>query len=138
MAQDLLRAMPGSTSGMKAQGLRLRVISENLANADSVAQGPGQEPYRRKGVMVRNELDRVDHMHKVSVSRVTKDPSQFQNKYDPTHPYADQDGYIMTPNVSALIETMDMREAQRSYEANLNVIETSMSMLTRTIDLLRI
>jgi len=138
MAQDLMRAMTVSTSGMKAQGLRLRVISENLANADSVAQGPGQEPYRRKVVMFRNELDRADNMHKVSVSRVTNDPSQFQTKYDPTHPYADQDGYIMAPNVSALIETMDMREAQRSYEANLNVIETSMSMLTRTIDLLRI
>jgi flagellar basal-body rod protein FlgC len=137
MAQDLMRAMTVSTSGMKAQGLRLRVISENLANADSVAQGPGQEPYRRKVVMFRNELDRADNMHKVSVSRVTTDPSKFQTKYDPTHPYADQDGYIMAPNVSALIETMDMREAQRSYEANLNVIETSMSMLTRTIDLLR-
>ncbi|KZC98843.1 flagellar basal body rod protein FlgC [Oceanibaculum pacificum] len=136
MAQDLMNAMKISSSGMKAQGMRIRVASENLANADSVA-GPGQDPYRRKIMTFSNVLDRANNVHLVQVNRVFNDTSQFEMQYDPSHPFADQDGYVMSPNVNTMVEMMDMREAQRSYEANLNVIESSMSMLTRTIDLLR-
>ena len=136
MAQDLMNAMLISSSGLKAQGMRIRVASENMANADSVA-GPGEDPYRRKILTFQNVLDRQANVHRVEVKRVFNDTSQFDIKYDPSHPFADADGYITRPNVNALVEMTDMREAQRSYEANLNVIESSMSMLTRTIDLLR-
>jgi flagellar basal-body rod protein FlgC len=126
-----------SAAGMKAQGERLRVIAENLANGDSAATVPGGDPYRRKVVTFQNVLDRELHMNLVGVDRVREDKSEFPLKYDPTHPGANQDGYVKTPNVNTLIEMMDMREAQRSYEANLNMIEVSNAMLSRTLDLLR-
>ena len=126
-----------SAAGMKAQGERLRVIAENLANGDSTATTPGGDPYRRKVVTFQNVLDRELHMNLVEVDRVREDKSEFPLKYDPTHPAANKDGYVKMPNVNTLIEMMDMREAQRSYEANLNMIEVSKSMLSRTLDLLR-
>lgn len=126
-----------SAAGMKAQGERLRVIAENLANGDSAATVPGGDPYRRKVVTFQNVLDRELHMNLVGVDRVREDKSEFPLKYDPTHPGANKDGYVKMPNVNTLIEIMDMREAQRSYEANLNMIEVSKAMLSRTLDLLR-
>lgn len=126
-----------SAAGMKAQGERLRVIAENLANGDSTATTPGGDPYRRKVVTFQNVLDRELHMKLVGVDRVREDKSEFPLKYDPTHPGANKDGYVKMPNVNTLVEMMDMREAQRSYEANLNMIEVSKSMLARTLDLLR-
>lgn len=124
-------------SGMKAQTERLRVISENLANADSTAQSPDGQPYRRKMVSFKSELDKATGANKVKVDKVRPDQSEFQRRYDPKHPAADKDGYVLTPNVNPLIEMMDMREAQRSYEANLAVISSSKQLLSRTVEMLR-
>jgi flagellar basal-body rod protein FlgC len=122
---------------MRVQGERLRVISENIANVDSVSEVPGGDPYRRKTITFQNALDRELGANLVKVKKVGLDPSEFTRKYDPSNPAADKSGYVKLPNVNALIEMNDMREAQRSYEANLKVIEVSRGMLQRTIDLLR-
>jgi flagellar basal-body rod protein FlgC len=134
---DLEKSLILSAAGMKAQGQRLRVISENLANAESTATVADGNPYRRRVVTFQNVLDRKLDMKLVGVDRVREDKTDFPLKYDPAHPGANKDGYVKMPNVNSLIELMDMREAQRSYEANLNMIEVSKSMLTRTLDLLR-
>ena len=134
---DLVNAIKISASGMKAQGVRLRVISENLANVDSLAETPGGDPYRRKLVSFKEVLDKSIGAETVAVNRVGFDESPFNKRFDPTHPAADKDGYVATPNVNSLIEMMDMREAQRSYSANLDMIETSKRMIERTIDLMR-
>jgi len=126
-----------SAAGLKAQGDRLRVIAENLANSKSTADKPGGDPYQRRIVTFKNVLDRENGVNTVKVDRIRKDQSEFPLKYDPTNPGANKDGYVKMPNVNALVELMDMREAQRSYEANLNMIEVSKSMLARTLDLLR-
>lgn len=134
---ELFNAMTISASGMKAQGTRMRVISENIANSESTTNSPDQDPYRRKTVSFKADLDRAQGIEKVKVNRIAQDNSDFRLKYDPAHPAADESGYIKLPNVNSLIETMDMREANRSYEANLSAIELSRGMLTRTIDMLR-
>lgn len=134
---DLANSMRVSAAAMTAQGVRLRTIAENLANADSTAQTPGGEPYRRKIVTFRNEMDRAIGARTVRADRVTQDRSEFRRRYDPQHPAADGEGYVQLPNVNSLIEAMDMREAQRSYEANLNMIEVARGMVARTIDILR-
>lgn len=126
-----------ASSGMKAQGDRLRVVAENIANADSTGKTPEEEPYRRKVVIFQNMLDKDLGINTVKVSSRRPDMSDFQKKYDPTHPAADEKGYVLYPNVNSIVEMMDMREARRGYEANLNVIEVSKSMLSRTLDLLR-
>ena len=122
---------------MKVQGTRLRVISENLANADSLPTGPGKSPYRRKNIQFQNVLDRELGLNLVKVKKIGVDKSEFNRRFDPGHPAADEKGYVQTPNVKTLIEVMDMREAQRSYDANLTAIRTARSMMRRTIDLLR-
>lgn len=137
MSNDLQTSLSLSASGMKAQSLRMRVISENIANSDTTGNGPNALPYRRQVVTFANELDKATGTQMVKVDEIARDPGEFQRKYMPSHPSADNDGYVLYPNVNALVETMDMREAQRSYEANLNVIEVSRMMLTRTIDMLR-
>lgn len=134
---DLLRTLRISAAGMKAQGTRLRVISENVANADSLPTQPGGLPYRRKVVTFRNQLDQAIGVNTVSVDRINTDRSEFQQRYDPSHPAADANGYVLAPNISTLVEMTDMREAQRSYEANLNVIKSSKTMLQDTIGLMR-
>ncbi|OAN50230.1 flagellar basal body rod protein FlgC [Paramagnetospirillum marisnigri] len=134
---ELSKSTQIAISGMKVQSQRLRVISENLANADSTAQTPEGLPYRRKVVTFRSELDRANGINRVAVDKVRPDSSEFQRRYDPKHPAADREGYILSPNVNPLIEMMDMREAQRSYEANMNVINTSRSLLSRTVEMLR-
>ena len=134
---DLMESLMISAAGMRAQGQRLRVVAENLANADSVAEVPGGDPYRRKTISFKNQLDRELGMDTVQVSKVGEDPSDFRMKYDPGNPAADGKGYVKLPNVNSLIEMSDMREAQRSYEANLRAIEVARSMLQRTIDLIR-
>ncbi len=126
-----------AAQGMKAQATRLRVISENLANANSTSEVPGGEPYRRKLLTFRNTLDRELEANTVTVKRIYDDQSELGVKYDPAHPAADENGYVLTPNVNPLIEMMDMREAQRSYEANLNVITASREMVAKTLELLR-
>ena len=134
---NLYRTLRIAAAGMKAQGTRLRVISENVANAESLPRRPGEEPYRRKTVTFKNELDRSLAIDKVRVDKIGIDRSEFDKRYDPNHPAADADGYVQVPNVNPLIELMDMREAQRSYEANLSVIKASKSMISSTIDVLR-
>lgn len=134
---DLMQAMGLAAKGMKAQGVRMRVVSENLANAETTPSQPGQDPYRRQVVTFKNEINRAENLRHVEVDKITPDNSDFRMKYDPSHPAADARGYIRTPNVNSLIEMMDMREAQRSYEANLGVIEMSRTMLLRMVDLIR-
>ena len=137
MAMDLAASMQIASSGMRAQGTRLRIVSENIANANTVGAKPGEDPYRRKTMTFKNVLDNESGNHLVRVDRIYPDKSDFKIEYDPTHPAANKDGYVKKPNVNSLIEMGDLREAQRSYEANLNVIEISKSMLSRTVDLLR-
>lgn len=134
---DLNSAMMISASGMKAQSARIRVISENIANVNSTGTAPGDDPYRRRVVTFKNYMDRNADANLVKLSSVSKDMSDFKITHQPHHPMADENGYVKTPNVNALIEVSDMREAQRSYEANVSVIENSRMMLMRTIDLLR-
>lgn len=134
---DLVKALQISAAGMHVQGVRTRVIAENVANADSVADTPGGEPYRRKTVSFGNVLDRELGVRKVEVKRIGVDKSEFGRRYEPTHPAADAEGYVKTTNVNGLVESMDLRQAQLSYKANLNVIKLTKSMLERTIDLLR-
>ena len=134
---DWMKLMRTSAAGMKAQGTRLRVISANIANADSLPTEPGKQPYRRRVVTFRNELDKSTGLQLVRANRVRQDQGEFPQRYDPGHPAADANGYVKTPNVNTLIETMDMREAQRSYDANLNALKTSRAMLQETIGILR-
>ncbi len=134
---DVLRTLRISAAGMRTQGTRLRVIAENVANADSLPTAPGEAPYRRKTVTFKNELDRATGVELVEVDRIGTDASAFPRRYQPGHPAADAAGYVLTPNVSTLIEMSDMREAERSYEANLNVIKSSKTMLNEIIDVLR-
>ncbi|MCH2546995.1 MAG: flagellar basal body rod protein FlgC [Alphaproteobacteria bacterium] len=134
---DLVNSLHIAASGMKAQSDRLRIVSENIANADSLGTRPGEEPYRRKVVSFRNHLDREMGVSKVEVYKYGVDKSEFEKKYDPGHPAADNEGYVQLPNVNPVMEMVDMREAQRGYEANLNVIEVSKGMLQRTVDMLR-
>jgi flagellar basal-body rod protein FlgC len=134
---DLLKTFQISSAGMQVQGSRLRVISQNIANADSLPQDPNGKPYRRQIITFKNELDRSIGLDTVRVNKVKADMSDFGKRYEPSHPAADADGYVLTPNVSRLVEMSDMREAQRSYEANMQVIKSSRSMLMGTIELLR-
>ena len=134
---DLTNSMSISAAGLKVQGERLRVISENIANAGSTALTPDGEPYRRKLVTFGNELNRELGTNLVSVQKVGRDPSEFGLRYQPGHPAADDNGYVKISNVNTLVEMTDMREAERSYEANLKVLQAARSMLQRTIDLLR-
>ena len=134
---DLSKSLSIAASGMKAQGARLRVISENVANAGSTALTPEQDPYRRKLVTFGSVLDRELGASLVEVKRVSRDPSEFRSRYQPNHPAADEAGYVAISNVNTLIEMTDMREAQRSYEANLKVLQASRQMLKGTIELLR-
>jgi flagellar basal-body rod protein FlgC len=133
---DLTKAIAISAAGMDAQGSRLRVISENIANSDSTAQTPGGEPYRRKIVTFRSVFDRQLDASLVHTGPTATAAGDFERRYDPAHPAADAQGYVSLPNVNPLLEMVDMREAQRSYQANLNVIEAAKNMIARAIDLL--
>ncbi|MGD9538046.1 MAG: flagellar basal body rod protein FlgC [Alphaproteobacteria bacterium] len=133
---DISKILDVSSSGMRAQGERMRVIAENMANANSTAKEPGGEPYRRKIVTFRSVLDREAGIERVEVDRVQGDQRPFGRRFDPGHPAADASGYVLTPNVNSLIEMVDMREAQRSYEANLSMVAVAKDMLRRTIELL--
>lgn len=134
---DLMKTMAISAAGMKVQGARLRVIAENIANADSLAQSPNGTPYRRKVIIFKNELDRRLGLDTVRIDKIRPDMSSFGKKFDPNHPAADADGYVLTPNVKSIVEMMDMKEAQRSYEANVSVIRSSKGMLEAAIDILK-
>jgi flagellar basal-body rod protein FlgC len=134
---DLDRALRISAAGMAAQSTRLRVVAENIANRDSTGLAPGADPYRRRTVTFANRLDRQLEAEMVQVSRIGTDAAEFPRRFDPSHPAADEQGYVKLPNLDPFIEAMDMREAQRSYSANLAVLETTRGMLVRTIEALR-
>ena len=134
---DLMQSMHVSGSGMSAQSQRIKVISENIANADSLQSEEGG-PYRRQVMTFKTELDRQTGLRKVVVDDVYKDQkTPMGHEFNPNHPLADENGFITTPNVNTLIESSDMRDAQRSYEANLNAIDTARQMMSRSLDILR-
>jgi flagellar basal-body rod protein FlgC len=134
---DFSSSLKIAATGMHAQTARMRVIAENIANADSAATEPGAEPYRRRVPTFSAVLDQDVGGRIVEVGRLAYDMSDFTSRYEPGHPAADEAGYVQYPNVNTLIETMDMREAQRTYEANLNVVTVTRQMLGRTLDILR-
>ena len=134
---DLMRSIFVAATGLRAQSGRMRVVAENLANKDSTSQVPGGDPYRRRIVAFEAEMDRQLGAKVVQLDRIADDMSDFKLKLDPGHPAADENGYVKLPNVDGLVEAMDMREAQRSYEANLNVITASRRMIGQTLDVLR-
>ena len=134
---DMFKTLHIAASGMRAQGARLRVVAENIANAESMAAEPGGEPYRRRVVTFDSALDTAIGATTVKVGKVVPDRSAFPKQFDPSHPAADADGYVLQPNVNSLIEMADMREAQRSYEANLNTIRAARTMLQDTIEVIR-
>jgi flagellar basal-body rod protein FlgC len=134
---DFAKSLAIASSGLKAQLGRMRIISENIANADSTAASPGGDPYRRKIVSFSSELDRSLGANVVSLGQVASDPSDFLVKHEPGNPAADAKGDVRYPNVNTIVEMTDLRDAQRSYEANLNVITATRRMLQRTIDILK-
>ncbi|MCQ2740594.1 MAG: flagellar basal body rod protein FlgC [Alphaproteobacteria bacterium] len=137
MAGDLMISADIAASGMKAQSERLKVISQNMANADSVSAEPGGQPYRRQVVSFKNYVDPETGVQRVKVDKIVKDMSPFEKKYDPHHPGADAQGYVSLPNVNPLIEMVDMKEAQRVYDANLNMLKTAREMNNSVLDILK-
>ena len=137
MADPMVVSMKVAASGLEAQSRRMLVVSENLANASSTGSTPGAEPYTRKTVSFESALDDASGANLVHVDRVDIDKKPYRIEYDPSHPAADTDGNVKLPNVDMLVELADMRESNRSYEANLQVIKQARSMVSMTIDLLR-
>lgn len=134
---DFMTSIKIAASGLRAQSGRMRVIAENIANAESTAATKGGDPYRRKLPTFRQVFDREIGATEVKLGRIETDRSEFGLRFEPGHPAADDKGYVKTPNVNSMVETVDMREAQRSYEANLNVINATRRMLTKTLEILR-
>jgi flagellar basal-body rod protein FlgC len=137
MEDALISSMKISASGLAAQSMRLRVISENLANAQSTGSTPGSDPFRRKTVTFGAELDRLTGASLVDVKRIQNDQSPFRIEFDPGHPAANAAGYVKMPNINLIVEMADMREANRSYESNLQVVKQAREMTSMTVDLLR-
>jgi flagellar basal-body rod protein FlgC len=137
MANELTDIFAISGSGLKAQDARMKIIAENIANANTTGSTPGEKPYQRKIITFKNEFDKALGAYKVQTGPVKTDASDFQKKYDPSHPAADKDGYVLTPNVNPMLEMMDMTEANRSYQANLNTIDAARGMVLSTIGLLQ-
>lgn len=134
---DLQKALTISARGMTAQTSRLRVIAENLANQDTTGSSPQTQPYRRKTITFANAMDRSLGAETVKVKKIGRDTGELPLRFDPGHPAADVRGYVRTPNVNSFVEVMDMKEAERSYSANLNVLQVSRGMLSRTIEMLK-
>ncbi len=134
---DFLKSMAIAASGLRAQAGRMRVISENIANADSTSMRPGGDPYRRKVPTFASELDRTLDARVVSLGRIRPDSTDFRIRHEPGHPAADAAGNVKYPNVNSIVEMTDMREAQRSYEANINLISATRRMIQRTIEILK-
>ena len=136
-ANDFVRSMGIAASGLRAQAGRMRVISENIANADSSAPTAGGDPYRRKVPTFSSELDRALDARVVALGKIRPDQTAFHVKHEPGNPAADAAGNVKYPNVNPLIEMTDMRDAQRSYEANLNVISATRRMISLTLNILK-
>lgn len=137
MSADLYSALTAASTGLRAQTVRIRLAAENVANANSTSEIPGGDPYQRRMPVFQDMVDQETGARGVKVMRTAEDQSEFPVKYDPSHPAADENGYVKLPNVKTLIEMADIREAQRTYEANLNIIEGSRAMINRALDLLR-
>jgi len=134
---DLMKSIAIAASGLRAQAGRMQIISENIANADSTPSQAGGDPYRRKIVTFQSEMDRALGARVVALGRVRTDASDFQTKNEPGHPAADASGNVKYPNVNPLVEMSDLRDAQRSYTANINVISATRAMIQRTLDILK-
>jgi flagellar basal-body rod protein FlgC len=134
---DLINSVHISAAGLAAQSARLKVVAQNIANAESVGTRAGAEPYRRQTVSFKNALDKETGETMVRADKIGVDRSNFNKRYEPTNPEADDQGYVLYPNVNPMLEMVDMREARRGYEANLNVIEASKSMFTDTLNLIK-
>lgn len=134
---DLANTLFISASAMKSQGLRLRVLAENVANSSSLPQSPEQDPYQRKIVTFENVMNDELGINEVKIKSIEGDESDFGRKFKPGHPGANEAGYVATPNVKPLVEMADIKEAQRSYESNLKVIEASRDMVHQTLGLLQ-
>ena len=137
MADPLLSSLKIAASGLQAQSTRMRIVSENIANAQTTGTTPGSDPYQRKMVSFQSELDRVSGAQMVSVDKVGRDDTPFILESDPGNPAANADGYVKMPNVRMLVEMADMREANRSYEANIQVVKQAREIINMTINLLR-
>lgn len=124
-------------SGLEAQATRLRIVSENIANARSTGDTPGADPYRRKLITFGAELNKIEGVELVGVKKLGVDKSDFIQEFDPSHPAADERGMVKMPNVNMLIEMADMREANRTYDANLQTIKQTRELVSATIDLLK-
>ncbi|MBB2167730.1 flagellar basal body rod protein FlgC [Gluconacetobacter aggeris] len=134
---DFSDTMGISAAGMRAQAKRLQIAAENLANKETTGATAGSDPYRRKTVTFKEVLDRTSGVSSVDIKEVGQDQTPFETRYDPSHPAADANGLVKMPNVNAMVEIMDTHEAQRSYEANLNTMQITRSMMTRTINLMK-
>lgn len=137
MSNELTDINAISGAAMAAQRERIKIIAENISNANTTPNAPGQKPYQRQIITFKNEYDKATGAYMVKTAGVQKDPSEFTKKYDPSHPAADAQGYVLMPNVNSLVEMMDMGDATRAYQANLGVIEASRNMVQRTISLLQ-
>jgi flagellar basal-body rod protein FlgC len=133
---DIQAAIAAAASGMRAQTVRMRVAAENVANANSTGTDPAQEPFRRR-IPLLESTTLTSGANGVRVRGTSWDMSAFREEYNPSHPAAGEDGYVRLPNVDTLVEMMDLREATRAYEANLNMIEAARTMTNRALDLLR-
>ncbi|PLW78833.1 flagellar basal body rod protein FlgC [Cohaesibacter celericrescens] len=134
---DFLKSIMIAASGLRAQSGRMRVISENIANADSTSRNPGGDPYRRQIPSFESHFDRKLDAKTVEMGRVLPDKSDFRTRFEPGHPAADQNGYVKLPNVNSLVEMTDLQQAQRSYQANLNVVSSTRSMVLKTLEILK-
>ena len=138
MSSDALQsALKVAASGLSAQSTRLRIVSENIANAQSTGKTAGSDPYQRKTVSFRTQVDHETGIQSVHIAEIGKDIAPFKSEFDPSHPAADERGYVKLPNVSMVVEMADMRETNRSYEANLQVVKQARELIAMTIDLLR-
>lgn len=137
MLDPLLAAQRTASSGLQSQSMRLRVISENLANIESTGSTPGSDPYRRKSVSFAQALDAASGAETVSVGGIIRDASPFRLEMRPGHPAANPEGYVKLPNVNMVVEMADMREAGRSYEANLQIIRQAREMISMTLDMMK-
>jgi flagellar basal-body rod protein FlgC len=134
----LMGAIDLSSSAMRAHSQRLKVIAQNIANEESTDNNPGEEPYRRKIIIFKNKKNAKNNAQNIEVKKITHDyKTDFKKKYDPSHPAADKDGYVLYPNVNKNIEFIDAKEAQRSFDANLNAIEITKSMINKTLEILK-
>lgn len=137
MSDPLLSPLKIAASGLQAQSTRMRVVSENIANAQTTGSTPGSDPYQRKTVTFQGEMDRITGADMVRVGGIGTDETPFVLEHDPGNPAANAEGYVKMPNVRMLVEMADMREANRSYEANIQVVKQAREIINMTIDLLR-